>query len=314
MLSQNAMTAMHTTLLGTSAAHPTRRRGLSAAMVRAHRDRLLVDCGEGTLRQMLRFGTGLRIDAVLFTHFHADHYLGIVGLLRTLSMHDHDRPIHLYGPGTFVSETLSHLVHIGIEKLAFETTFTSLDDGDIIERDGYVIRAVGVDHRVPTVAYSIEEKPHPGRFDVSAARALGIPEGPLFKKLQNGESVRAPSGELIASERVVGAPRRGRKICFSGDTRPSAELAEAAAGADLLVHEATFSERERERAEITKHSTAAEAARIASEAQVRKLVLTHLSSRYDTKPKILFDEAREVFDGDLSVAEDGLDVEISTQS
>lgn len=304
------MTMIRVTLLGTSAAQPTIRRGLSAIAVRMLGDHLLVDCGEGTQRQMLKYGVGLRLDRVLFTHFHADHYLGIVGLLRTLSMGERDVPLELCGPAPFVSEVLPGLITTGIEGLSFPVSCRPLSDGDVIRCDGYTIRAVQVIHRVSALGYVLEEDPRPGRFDVGAAQRLGVPPGPLYGRLQAGQCVELPDGSTVTPEQVLGERRRGRKVGLSGDTRPSEHFARASQGADLLIHEATFSENERERAELTQHSTALEAARIATLAEARQLVLTHLSSRFDTAPQVLFDEARSAYDGELSIAEDGLSLEV----
>ncbi len=305
-----SLTVLRLTFLGTSAAAPTIRRGLSAIAVRACSDRLLVDCGEGTQRQMLRFGTGLRLDRILFTHFHADHYLGVVGLLRTLAMHENTTPVTMHGPAPGIRSLLPKIVHLGYEGVPFPLGFEEASDGTVIDRGDYRIRAVAVDHRTPALGWALEEPPRPGRFDVDRARALGVPEGPLFGRLQHGEPVTTPDGRTVRPDEVVGPSRRGRKVVFSGDTRPCERLTEAARGADLLVHEATFSEEERERALETMHSTALEAGRIAADAKVRRLVLTHVSSRWDARPEVLAEEARRAFDGEVLVAEDGLEIEV----
>ena len=305
------MTILRVTLLGTSAAQPTERRGLSAAAVRAHGDRFLVDCGEGTQRQLLRFGVGFRLDYVLFTHFHADHYLGIVGFLRTLSMGEREEPLTLYGPGPQVHTLLKKLVTMGIEKLNFPVEFHELSPNDVVDRGEYKIRAVRVDHRVPTLGYVVDEPARPGVFDVDKAQELGVPPGPLFGQLQRGQVVTTPGGQAVSPAQVLGPSRPGRRVVFSGDTRPCDTLAEAANRADLLVHEATFGEREQQRARQTKHATAAEAATIAGRGEVKRLVLTHLSTRYDMSPELLKREARRRYEGPLQVAEDGLSLEIS---
>ncbi len=304
------MSVLRLTFLGTSAAQPTVHRGLSAIHVRAHQDRFLVDCGEGTQRQMLRFGTGFRVDFVLFTHFHADHYLGIVGFLRTLAMGDRTEPMTLYGPGPFIERTLPRLVHMGFRRMPFPVEFVAVRGGEVLERTGYAIRVVAVDHRMPAVGYVLDEPPRPGRFDVEAAKALGVPEGPLFGRLQRGEPVVLPSGRRVQPEEVLGPPRSGRRVALSGDTRPCERLARAAEGADLLVHEATFAEEERARALETHHSTALEAGRIAAQAGVGSLVLTHVSTRYDREPHRLAEEAARAFDGPVTVAHDGLELEV----
>lgn len=302
------MTIFRATLLGTSSAQPTIGRGLSSTALSVAGDRFLVDCGEGTQRQMLQFGLGLRVDMVFFTHFHADHYLGIIGLMRTLSMHatDTTEPIHIFGPRPFITDDLPRMLFSGVDDLALRPEFHPLADGDVVQRRDYAVRAVQVEHRVPTLGYVIEEQGRPGKFDVNAARKLGLPPGPLYSLLQAGETVRAPNGDLIHPEDVMGPTRRGRKLCISGDTRPCERLATAAADADVLIHEATFSEHEKERALFTQHSTAYEAATIAASARVNKLVLSHFSSRHDTRPEFLVREAKRAFAGEVVAAHDGL--------
>lgn len=304
------MTVLRVTFLGTSAAQPTVRRGLSATQLRAHSDRLLVDCGEGTQRQMLRFGTGFRLDLVLFTHFHADHYLGVIGFLRTLAMGGRTEPLPLYGPEPFVTRELRELIHVGIGELPFPVELRPLGPGDVIARDGYRIRAIGVDHRTPALGYVFEEPPRPGEFDVKAARALGIEPGPLYSELQSGRAVRLQGGGEVRPEQVLGPSRPGRRLALSGDSRPCRSFVDAAQGADLLVHDSTFSRDEAERAVETYHSTALEAGEVAREAGARHLVLSHLSTRYDMRPHLLRSEAKRVFDGEVTVAEDGMTLEI----
>ena len=305
------MTIFRATLLGTSSAQPTIQRGLSSTALSIYRDRLLVDCGEGTQRQLLRFGVGLRVDVVLFTHFHADHYLGIIGLLRTLSMTGQGAPLHIYGPKPFITNDLPRMIFTGVDQLTVQPQFQALADGDTVQRNGYSIRAVQVVHRVPSLAYVLEEDSRPGKFDVERARQLGVPPGPLFGKLQAGHSVVTPEGRRVESSEVLGESRAGRKICLSGDTRPCQQLALAAKRADILIHEATFSRQEQARAELTQHSTAAEAGSIAAQADAKQLILTHFSSRYDTRPDILVREATQTYRGPVIAGYDGLELELS---
>jgi ribonuclease Z len=303
------MSLLRLTFLGTSAAQPTLHRGLSGLAVKADADLLLFDCGEGSQRQMVRFGTGFTVDAVFFTHFHADHYLGIIGFLRTLGMMGRTEPVRLYGPPP-AKRLLHQAVHLGLESLAFPVEIHEVKDGDVVRRGGYGVHAVGVDHRIHALAYALVEDDRPGRFNLEKARALGVPEGPSFGKLQKGEPVTLPDGREVRPEEVLGAARPGRRLVISGDTRPCASVVKAAKDADLLVHESTFSDDEQERALETRHSTAREAARVAREAGVRRLVLTHLSSRHDTDPGRLLTQAREEFKGAVEVAFDGLTVEL----
>lgn len=305
----SGMSILRMTFLGTSAAQPTIHRNLSGLAVKADSDLLLFDCGEGSQRQMVRFGTGFNVDAVFFTHFHADHYLGIIGFLRTLGMNGRDRPVQLYGPPP-ARRLLHQAIHLGVERLDFPVELLELRDGDRVSRGSYHVRAVGVDHRVNALGYVLEEETRAGRFDLSRAQELGVPPGPLFGKLQRGESVTLPGGRTVEPTEVLGPSRAGRKLVLSGDTRPCRAVVEAARGADLLIHESTFSDDEQERALETRHTTAREAGRVAREAGVGRLVLTHLSSRHDMEPGRLLAQAREEFPGPLEVAHDGLVVDL----
>jgi ribonuclease Z len=277
--------------------------------VKVDTDLLLFDCGEGSQRQMVRFGTGFTVEAAFFTHFHADHYLGIIGFLRTLGMMGREHPMHLYGPPT-AKRMLHQAVHLGVEALAFPVEIHELRDGDSVRRNGYTVHAVGVEHGINALGYVLAEDERPGRFHVEKAKALGVPSGPDFGKLQHGEPVTLADGTTVRPEDVLGEARRGRKLVISGDTRPCAALTRAAQDADLLVHESTFSDEEQERAQSTRHSTAREAARVAREAGARRLILTHLSSRHDTDPSKLLTQAREEYPGPVEVAHDGLTVEV----
>ena len=306
------MSILRLTFLGTSAAQPTIHRNLSGIAVKADSDLLLFDCGEGSQRQMIRFGTGFSVDAVFFTHFHADHYLGIIGFLRTLGMMGRATPLVLHGPPP-AKRLLQQAVFLGVDELAFPVELVELKDGDLVKRPGYSVRAVGVDHRINALGYVLQEDERPGKFDVAAARALGVPEGPLFGRLQKGEPVKLPDGREVRPEQVLGGPRPGRRLVISGDTRPCPGLIAASRGADLLVHEATFSDEEQARALETRHSTAREAGRVAAKAQARRLVLTHLSSRHDIDPSPLLSQAREEFQGPVEIAYDGLTVELSVR-
>ena len=304
------MSQMRATLLGTSSAQPTIHRGLSATALRVISDRVLIDCGEGTQRQMLRFGTGFRVDLVLFTHFHADHYLGIIGFLRTLAMGGRTEPLDVYGPGPFIDRLLKRLIHLGFKNMPFEINYHAIGPGHVIQRRGYQIEAVGMEHRMPCLGYVFREDRRPGRFDLEAALALGVPSGPLFGKLQRGEAISLPDGREILPEQVMGPSRPGRSMAFSGDTRPCEAFAEACRDVDLMVHEATFAEDDKARALETTHSTALEAAQVASAAGAKHLLLTHLSSRYDLEPDRLVREAAEGYTGPLTAAYDGICMEV----
>jgi ribonuclease Z len=295
------------TFLGTSAAQPTASRGLSGLAVRRGGELLLFDCGEGTQRQMIRYGTGFDLAAIFFTHFHADHYLGAIGFLRTLSMLHRDVPLRLYGPRP-ARRLLEVMLFTGADALSFAVEIHELAPGEAVRLDGAEVRAFATDHRTPSLGYALVEDPRPGRFHPDRAAALGVPAGPLYGELQHGRAV-AVGGRTVRPEEAVEPPRRGRTLVVSGDTRPTEATVEASRGADLLVHEATFGDAEAPRARETLHSTAREAGRVAREAGARSLVLTHLSTRYDQDPSPLVAQAREEF-GEVSVAHDGLVLEL----
>ena len=295
------------TFLGTSAAQPTVGRNLTSTAVRRAGELLLFDCGEGTQRQMIRFGSGFDVSAIFFTHFHADHYLGAIGFLRTLSMLGRQAPLRLYGPPP-ARRLLDVMLFTGTDALAFPVDIHEIAAGDVIRLHGAEVRAYPTHHRIASVGYALVEDARPGRFHPERARALGVPPGPLFGELQHGRSVTV-SGRTIAPGDVVDPPRRGRSLVITGDTRPIEATAQAARGADLLVHDSTFGDEEQVRAEETMHSTAREAGRVAREAGVGQLVLTHLSTRYDRDPSPLLRQAAEEHPA-VVVAHDGMVIEI----
>src|SRR3954451_5392086 len=265
--------------LGTAGAVPTAQRAPAAYLVRRGGERILVDCGEGTQRQMLRSSAGLAdIDLALVTHFHADHVLGLPGLLKTLSLRSREAPLTICGPPGLRS-LMGSLDRV-IGRLSFPVTLAELCAGDAVEREGYRIEPYATVHGVSSLGYALCEDIRPGQFDMETAASLGVPFGPLCGVLQRGEPVTLENGTIVRPDQVVGPVRPGRRIVFSGDTRPCSGTREAAAGADLPIHEATFLVEERRRARDTGHSTAAEAAQVAAEAQVSMLALTHLSTRY----------------------------------
>ena len=278
--------------LGTSGSMPTATRALPATLLRRCGDRLLFDCAEGTQRQLLRSDVGLvDVEEVFLTHFHADHYLGLPGMLKTYALRGREAPLTIYGPRG-VRELLGTLRRI-FGRLTYGVETVELEPGDRLQRDGYTIAAFAVDHGVTALGYALVEQERPGRFDVEIAVALGVPDGPDRGRLQRGEEVTLDSGRVVRPEEILGPAREGRKVVLSGDTAPSASVVEAASGADLLVHEATFLAGERERARETSHSTAGEAALVAREAGVKLLALTHVSTRYLGHEVV--DEACELF-------------------
>jgi len=295
------------TFLGTSAAQPTVGRNLSSLAIRRAGELLLFDCGEGTQRQMIRFGTGFDVSTIFFTHFHADHYLGAIGFLRTLSMLGREAPLHLYGPRP-AQRLLPTMLFTGTDPFVFPIEIHEIGPGDVIPVKGAAVRAFTTRHRTPSIGYALVEDARPGRFHPDRAAALGVPPGPLYGELQHGRSVEV-AGRTVRPEEVVEPSRRGRTVVVTGDTRPDDATVEAARAADVLIHDSTFGDEEQDRAEETMHATAREAARVARQAGVRELVLTHLSTRYDHDPSPLVREASEEFDR-IVVAHDGLVMEI----
>ena len=278
--------------LGTAGSAPTGRRSPTALLLRRGGDRLLIDCAEGTQRQLMRSNVGLLdFREVFLTHYHADHYLGLPGMLKTFSLRGRDFPITIYGPRGLTDLFVALRRIFG--KLTYPYELVELQPGDVLDRGEYRVVTFKVAHGVPALGYALVEEPRPGRFDVPTADALGVPPGPERGRLQSGEAIALDDGTVVTPEQVLGPPRPGRKVLITGDTAPSLGYLDLAQGAELLVHEATFCEEERERAQETSHSTAREAAQVAKAAGVRMLALTHLSSRY-FGPEVLR-EAREFF-------------------
>ena len=272
---------------GTGGSVPGARRGLPAILMRRGGDRLLFDCGEGTQRQLVRSIGLLDMECVFITHFHADHWLGLPGMLKSFALRERDQPLTVYGPRGLTE--LMGLMRSIYGRLPYELSIVELEPAQTVERDGYLIAAVPVSHRAPSsFGYAIVEQPRPGHLDAQLAEQLGVRPGPDFGRLQRGERV-----DGVSPEQVMGPEREGRKVVLSGDTEPCEALAIAAHEADVLVHEATFAEEEAERARLTAHSTARQAGEIARDADVRLLALTHMSTRYAGGQ--LRDEARAVF-------------------
>jgi ribonuclease Z len=273
--------------LGTAGSMPTAQRAPAALLVRRGGDKLLFDCAEGTQRQLLRSSVGLlELEEVFVTHFHADHVLGLPGMFKTFALRGRELPLRVYGPRGLV-DLLGSLRRV-VGRLTYDLQLVEVEPGDVLERDGYRLATFGVAHGVSALGWSLIEATRPGRFDVAAANALGIPDGPERGALQRGEAVGN-----VKPDDVLGPPRPGRKLVITGDTAPSEEIVEAAWGADVLVTEATFAEEERDRAAETNHQTATQAAEVAQRANVGLLVLTHLSNRY-FGPEIA-EEARAIF-------------------
>jgi ribonuclease Z len=295
------------TFLGPSASRPTVTRNVSSLCINREGETLLFDCGEGTQRQMMRYRTGFAIDDIFFTHMHADHFLGVVGLLRTLGLQGREAPLRLHGPPRS-APILEQAVHLGVDRVTFPVPIHEVEAGVVLARDDYDIVAYRTRHGPGSLGYALIEHDRLGRFDPERARALGVPEGPLWGRLHRGLAVDV-DGRTVTADTVVGPARPGRRIVYSGDTRPCAETERIARGADLLIHDATFGHDELDRARATQHATAREAAELAQRAGVARLVLTHISSRYADDVRPLEREARHVFP-DAVVAYDGLEIEV----
>jgi len=258
---------------------PTAQRAPTALLVRRGGERLLFDCAEGTQRQLLRSEIGLvELREIFLTHYHADHYLGLPGMLKTFALRGREAPITIYGPTGL--RRLSVALKVIFGQLTYPYYLEELRPGTSLDRDDYELATFPVEHGLHSVGYALVERPRPGRFDVQTAEELGIPVGPERGDLQAGRAVTLPDGRVVTPEMVLGPERPGRKLVLAGDTAPSPTVLEAARGADLLIHEATFCHEEEERARETAHSTALDAAELAREADVRLLALTHLSPRY----------------------------------
>lgn len=287
---------------------PTSERGLTSIVIRREGEVLLFDCGEGSQRQMVRAGISpMKIDAIFITHFHGDHFLGIAGLVQTLSLMDRERELEIYGlPGT--EEKIGTFLTLPTFTLKFEVQVRDLKPGSGIRREGYEIRTCETKHGVPGIAYALVEDERPGKFYPEKAEELGVKPGPDFSRLQRGEEVKTPEGQIVKPGQVMGPSRSGRKIVYSGDTRPIDRMVKFAQGADILIHDATLASDLQELADEGGHSTPSDAAKIAKEAGVGRLILTHVSPRYPD-PTELEEEAKEIFPNTV-VAEDFMELEV----
>jgi len=302
--------SIHVIFLGTSGAIPTEKRNLPATLIKRGTELFLFDCGEGAQRQMIRAKVGFHKRMKVFlSHLHGDHVLGLPGLLQTMALMDRKAKIEVYAP-----EGVKHFLESVKDSLQFGLTFPVeiheiLEPGIICSESEYVVEAVWANHVMPTLAYALVEKPRPGKFYPEKARALGVPEGVLLSKLQHGETVTLSDGKAVKPEEVSGPMRRGRKIVYTGDTRPFKGFAKFAKDADLLIHEATFDDELSEKASEDGHSTPGQAALQAKQAKAKMLVLTHLSARY-ADAALLLEHAKKVF-GNVVVAEDFMELELS---
>jgi ribonuclease Z len=302
--------SMRVTFLGTSGAVPTTERNPSAILVNREGDRLLFDAAEGTQRQMMRFGTGFTVSDLFVTHLHGDHVLGIPGLVQTWDFNDRDDPLTVYTPrGT--GDDIDALVHAAGNQPSFPVHITEVAPGEVaVRREEYEVRAFRTDHETNSLGYALVEDDRKGRFDRERAEELGVPVGPKFQQLHAGTPIELEDGTVVRPEQVVGDPRPGRRFVYTGDTRPSEQVVSVAEDADLLVHDATFANDRVDRARKTAHSTAEQAAEIARRAEAVRLALTHISSRYAGDVSTHLREARDAFDGEVFVPDDGELVEV----
>jgi len=288
------MTQLRIIFLGTGGSWPTVARNVSSIAVKRGSEILLFDCGEGTQRQFQKSNLSyMQVSHVFITHFHGDHFLGLPGLIQTMQLNDREKPLHLYGPPG-MNKLTSQLLSLGYFRPAYNIQSHEVDDGDVLEFDEYSVRVLKVAHNVPAVAYAVEEHQRPGKFNKPKALSLGIPEGPLFSKLQRGETITLPNKKTITPTMVLGPARKGRKIVISGDTTPFKKMVGFAKDSDALIHEATFASDLNDIAGEYGHSTSHQAAEIAQQAHVEKLFLVHISPRY-LDPSIIEDDARQIF-------------------
>jgi ribonuclease Z len=294
--------------LGSGGTMPTAERALPSIALKRDGELLLFDCAEGTQRQMLRAGISpVRPKAIFITHFHGDHFLGLAGLAQTMSLMDRTEPLEIYGPpGT--EEKIEKFLGLPYYTLTFEVQIQDLEPGAELKRRGYRILTAPIEHTVPGIAYALVEDQRPGKFNVKKARELGIKPGPNFSKLQAGQSIELPSGRVVKPEEVMGPPRPGRKLVYANDTRPCDEVVKLAHDADVLLYDCTLNDELADKAIEGGHSTPTEAAQVAKEANVRQLILIHISPRY-TDPTMLVEQAKRIFPNTIA-AHDLMELEI----
>jgi ribonuclease Z len=302
------MTQLSIIFLGTGGSWPTVKRNVSSIAVKRGREVLLFDCGEGTQRQIQKSNVSyMQISKIFITHFHGDHFLGLPGLIQTMQLNDRKKSLSIYGP-LGINKLMKSLLNLGYFKPEFIINTYELKNLDYLEFDEYIIKTIKVDHGVDALGYCFEEKSRPGKFDKTKALKLGIPEGPLFSRIQKGKSIILKNGQKIKSDQILGPPRKGRKIVISGDTKPIKEMIEFSKHSDILIHDSTFDSKLEKLANDYGHSTTVQSAEIAKIAEVNKLFLTHISPRY-LENKMLENEARIIFNNSF-IAKDFQVVEL----
>ncbi|MGB9714677.1 MAG: ribonuclease Z [Candidatus Bathyarchaeales archaeon] len=301
--------SLRVVFLGTAGSVPTTKRSLPAILIQRKGEQIMFDCGEGVQRQMIKAKAGFHKKMKIFiTHMHGDHVLGLPGLIQTMALLDREKKLEVYGPLGIKSfiQGIRDTVQFA---LTFPVEIYEINDvGVVCEEDEYTVNATWANHIIPSLAYALVEKPRPGKFYPEKAKKLGVPEGPLWSRLQHGHAVKLPSGKAVKPEDVTGPPRPGRKIVYTGDTRPFENLAEFAAYADILIHDATLDDGLAEKAEEDGHSTPSQAAEVAKRARAKQLILTHISARYDDAD-VLLKQARKIFKN-TKVAEDFMKIEV----
>jgi ribonuclease Z len=288
------MTQLRIIFLGTGGSWPTVKRNVSSLALKRDSEILLFDCGEGTQRQFQQSNLSyMQVSKIFISHFHGDHFLGLPGLIQTMQLNDRDKPLHIYGPKG-MEDLTHHLLTLGYFRPSYEIIAHEITNGDEIEFEEYSIHVLKVKHNVPAFSYCLEEHQRPGKFNKPKALELGVPEGPLFSKLQGGQAITLANGKKITPDMILGPFRSGRKIVISGDTMPCEEMVAFSKNADILVHEATFDSELEDIAKEYGHTTAAQAAEIAKKADVEKLFLVHISPRY-LDYRVIENDARKIF-------------------
>jgi ribonuclease Z len=301
--------SLRVVFLGTGGSVPTPKRSLPAILIRRENEQLMFDCGEGVQRQIVKAKTGFHKKMKIFiTHMHGDHLLGLPGLVQTMALLDRERRLDVYGPIGIerflegIKETVQFVLTFPVEIHEIEKT------GIICNEEGYTVETIWANHIIPSLAFAFVEKARPGRFHPEKAKALNVPEGSLWSKLQRGQEIKLPMGQVVRPDQVVESSRQGRKIVYTSDTRPFRNLTKFAANADLLIHDSTLDDELAEKAKEDGHSTPSQAARDAKKARAKQLVLTHISARYDDT-NVLLEQARKIFRNTV-VAEDFMNIEI----
>ena len=306
------MTQMNIIFLGTGGSWPTVRRNVSSVAIKRGSEIILFDCGEGTQRQFQKSKLSyMQISKIFITHFHGDHFLGLPGLMQTMQLNDRDKPLHIYGPKN-IKNLVNQLQNLGIFCPSYRIITHEVKEGEPINFKDYKINVLNVDHVFPSVAYSLEEKIRPGKFNKTRALKLGIPEGPLFSVLQHGKPIVLDDGRKIEPNLVLGPPRKGRKVVISGDTRPIKKMLNFAEYADVLIHDSTFDSKLEDIAGEYAHSTSLQCAEIAKKAKVKQLFLTHISPRYHDHTS-LEKEAKKIFKNSI-VPKDFQEFEVKLDS